>query len=154
MTIAAGLPLLHQAHRLLDRCRRGPAAARVDAAERRRDQVGRKALDLEHRQAVGRHVGQLPGVVEPGHRQQAADDAGGAAHDGDVADDERARRLAALEQPGDDLRADAGGIAHGDRQRQRREEAMRHCRRGRRPIIVRDPSPNRCAKPGSCSRRP
>ena len=120
VTIPPACALLHQPHRALDAGGRGPAAARVDPAERRLDQVGRQALDLEHRQAVGRHVGELPRVVEPRHRQQPADDAGGAPHHGDIADDERARRLAALEQPGDDLRADAGGIAHGDRQRQRR----------------------------------
>ena len=105
-------------------CSIAAAAARPQRASTRPSGASIRSagrpVDLEHRQAVGRHVGQLPEIVEAGHRQQAADDAGGAAHDGDVADDERARRLAALEQPGDDLRADAGGIAHGDRQRQRR----------------------------------
>ena len=102
-------------------CRRGPAAAGVDAAERRLDQVGRAGprpgapagSRAARRRSCPRSSSRATGSRPPTI-------AGGAPHDGDVADDERARRLAALEQPGDDLRADAGGIAHGDRQRQRR----------------------------------
>ena len=123
-----------------DRRGGGAAAAHVDAAERRLDEVGRQARHLEHGQAIGRHVGELDRIVEPGDRQKAADEARGRPHDGDVAENERARRLAALEQPRDDLRADAGGVAHGDR-----EQRRRHRQAGLSMSMKRCASPNSCA---------
>ena len=54
------------------------------------------------------------GALDPRHGQQAAGEPGGAPHHGDVADDEGAARLGGgrAEPGGDDLRADAAGVAH------------------------------------------
>jgi hypothetical protein len=103
--------------RLLDAARRGRAGARVDAAERRLDQVGREAVGLQHRNASGRQRRRVVGRVDPCHRKQAAGEGGGAAHHRDVADDEGAARVGRAEPGGDDLRTDAAGVAHRQRER-------------------------------------
>ena len=76
--------------------RRGRAGAGVDAAERRREQVGRQAVDLQHRQAVAAarrpSVGRRARARPPASRPPV--DAGRAPHHGDVADDERSRPAA------------------------------------------------------------
>jgi hypothetical protein len=69
----------------LDAPRRCGSRAGVDLAERRREQVGGQAFDLQHGQAARRRVGQRPGTIQRRHRQQSAGERRCAPHDADVA---------------------------------------------------------------------
>ena len=74
---------------------------------------------LQHRDAARRHLGRFGGGRDAGERQRrppAGRDARAAPHAGDVADHEGAARQFRLRGIGlgDDLRADAGRVAHGD----------------------------------------
>jgi hypothetical protein len=144
----SGLAVLHQPHRALGSPAPRPgrrASTRPTGAAIRSAGSPRPGAPARSRVASA----SCPGI-DPRHRQQAADDAA-------------VRRMTARspttnappasppEQPGNDLRPDAAGVAHGDRQGLRRAGAMHHCRRGDRRIIGQ--LYDACAKP-ACSRRP
>jgi len=65
------------------------------------------------------------GRVDARDRQQPARERGRSTHHGDVADDECAARVGRAEPGGDDLRADAAGVAH--RQGQWQVRCGSHC---------------------------
>ena len=99
--------------------RDGPSrSAGSHVAERRREQIGRQPLDLNHRQAPQRQARHVSRPLDPRDRQRAADPSRGTAHDGDIADHHAAGRGARVVKAGDDLRADAAGVAHRQRDRQ------------------------------------
>ena len=98
----------HQRHRMFDAARRRGAVAGVDRALRQRRQAAREAPRLHQRQAARWHLGQVVGRVD--HRRHGSPCA--AQHAG-VPDHHGVAQLTERKGAGDDLRADAGGVAHG-----------------------------------------
>ena len=88
-------------------------------AERRVAEIGRQAGDLEQRQAMRRHAAAIARCVDDRDRQQRVDQGRGTPHDRDIAEHERVVGLVRRKQSGNDLRADAAGISHRDRQERR-----------------------------------
>jgi len=105
--------------RALDRACRRFASARVDAADRRGEQVGGDAADLQDRNAARRQRRDVGRSVDRNNRQHAAGRSRGAPQHADIPDDERVASIVGAEPFGDDLGADAARIAHRDGERKR-----------------------------------
>lgn len=102
----------HPAHRLLDAGRRRRPGTGVDTAPGQRRQAFGQRGRHQHRQASRRHHREIGRRVD--HRDHAG---ASTAQHRRVADDDAVRGLAPAEGRGDDLRPDAGGVAHRDQQR-------------------------------------